>query len=246
MIYSLRFLTLLLFLTITASATTVLFSQNFESGAVPGQLYGGTLLNTSGVPASVGDGNWVLYNNSGGTPQGTASNPIGLQLSGLQPFQNANLQFTFIAVDSWDGVDMGSFSTDYFNIQVNAAVLFQGAFRNWLGTEYPGDGAPAYGTAPANSTITLLSSDNNYLVSSATDSFYTIHLDGFHADASGNLNIYFYASGSGWQGGNDESFAVDNLLVTSPDAVINNPEPTTWLTMSAGLILLLSHRKRRA
>ncbi|MCU1237406.1 MAG: hypothetical protein JWP63_5373 [Candidatus Solibacter sp.] len=239
-------LTFIIFLTVPSSATVILFSQNFESGTIPGQFYGGTLLNTSGVPPAAGDGNWALYNNSGGTPQGTASNPIGLQLSGLQPFQAANLQFTFIAVDSWDGVDL-SFSPDLFSVQVNPDVLFQAAFRNWMGTHYTGDGTYPYGsTTPANSTITLLSSDNNYLVSSANDSFYDIHLDGFHADAAGNLNIYFYAGGAGWQGGNDESFAIDNLLITAPDIFTETPEPGTWLTLSAGLAALLAHRSRRS
>jgi hypothetical protein len=239
----------LFILAVPAPASVILFSENFESGAIPGQFYGGTLLNTSSVPSVAGDGNWVLYNNSGGNPQGTASNPISLQLSGLQPFQSANLQFTFIAIDSWDGFDMGSFSTDYFNVQVNPVLLFQAAFRNWLGTHYSGDGTTRYESGPANSTISPLSSDNNYLVSSANDAFYDIHLDGFHADASGNLNIYFYASGAGWQGGNDESFAIDNLLVTSPDDLTilttEAPEPAVWLTFPAGLLLLLSRRKRR-
>jgi hypothetical protein len=47
------------------------------------------------------------------------------------------------------------------------------------------------------------------------DMFYDINLDGFYADVNGNLDIYFYASGAGWQGGTDESFAIDNVQVSS-------------------------------
>jgi hypothetical protein len=242
-----RLIISLLFITVSASASSILYSQNFESGAVPGQFYGGTLLNTSGVPTSVGDGNWVLYNNSGGTPIGTTGSAIGLSLTGLTPNQSASLEFTFLAIDSWDGLDMGTFSPDYFGVQINPNLVFSATFRNWMATHYTGDGSAEYGSAPPpNSTITKLSSDSDYLVSSANDSFYDIKIDNIHADASGNLTIYFLAYGGGWQGGADESFGIDNLLITSDQIPGESPEPGTWLTLSAGLGFFLFRRTRRA
>jgi hypothetical protein len=258
LVRSFAIIAFLAILAIPSQAATVLYSQNFEGGAIPGQFYGGTLLNTSGVPSAVGDGNWALWNDAGGTPQGTTGMPIGLQLNGLKPFTSASLDFTFLAIDSWDGVDYGSFSPDYFTVQVNPKVVFQAPFRNYLTTEYAGDGNPGYGSAPPpNSTITLLLAANaNYLVTDHfNDAFYQIHIDGLQADAQGNLNIYFYACGAGWQGGYDESFGVDNIVVTGTDPVDpvgptpqsgDTPEPGTWLTLSAGFGLLLGLRHRQA
>jgi hypothetical protein len=239
---------------VPSQAVTILYSQNFENGIMPGQITGAKMLNTSAVPTMVGDGNWALYNDSGGTPQGTPGTPITLSLNGLNPFQSASLDFTFLAVDSWDGTDFGTFATDLFNIQTNSTLAFQASFRNYgYGyTHYTGDGSANYGsTMPANSKITLLLSDyNNYLVSHFNDAFYAIHLDGLHADAQGNLRISFFASGSGWQGYDDESFGIDNLLVTSPDAINplgpEAPEPGTWITVSAGFALLLWFRRRKS
>ena len=247
--------TLAIVLAIPASATVVLYTQNFEGGAIPGQFSGGTLLNTAGVPSNIGDGNWALYNDSGGTPWGTAGSPIQLQLSGLEANSSASIQFTFLAIDSWDGTDFGQYATDLFNVQANANLVFQASFRNYLETHYTGDGSPDYGsTTPPNSTITLLASGQNYLVTDHfTDSFYDIHLDGLRADAQGNLNINFFASGSGWQGGGDESFAIDNVVVSgvpdppgiNPTGGDETPEPGTWLTFSAGFAGLLLIRRRK-
>ena len=242
-------ITTLTFLTIPSQAAVIIYSQNFESGP-SGQFSGGTLLNTSGIPSGIGDGTWALYTNSGGDPRGTTSNPISFQLTGLGAFQAASLELTFIAIDSWDGLTMGDFSNDYFNIQVNSDLLFQAAFQNYGGVpHYTGDWTYPYGiNMPANSTITPLSSLANYVGSYFDDMVYNIRLDGMHADAQGHLNVFFYASGAGWQGDVDESWAVDNIRVFSDAgfAVTENPEPATWLLFGTGFGGLLALRRKRA
>jgi hypothetical protein len=172
-------------------------------------------------------------------------------MNGLHAFQQVSLDFTFLAIDSWDGLDFFNFAQDFFNVQANATLAFQASFRNYQGTHYTGDCTYLYGCAmPANSTITeLLAADNSYVGSTPyNDAIYAIHLDNLYADANGVLNLYFFANGSGWQGGSDESFGIDNLLLTSDDGfdpALDSPEPGTWMTLVGGFAVIAFLRRRK-
>jgi hypothetical protein len=56
---------------------------------------------------------------------------------------------------------------------------------------------------------------------------------------SSSVTVEFFAGGSGWQGGADESWAIDNVRVdidTAPEPV---PEPATWMSGAIGLGTIL-------
>jgi hypothetical protein len=60
------------------------------------------------------------------------------------------------------------------------------------------------------------------------------------AHSSSTLSIEFFASGSGWQGSTDESWAIENLQVTANPV----PLPGAFLLFAPGLAGLLAIRKR--
>ena len=57
------------------------------------------------------------------------------------------------------------------------------------------------------------------------------------------LSIAWYASGIGWQGGDDESWAIDNLSVVL-NGVAPVPEPSTFLLLGSGLVGMVLLRRR--
>jgi len=68
------------------------------------------------------------------------------------------------------------------------------------------------------------------------------------AHSASTLQISFRASGSHWQGGSDESYALDNLTIryatSAPGAAV--PEPGSLLLMGLGLVGLLAGVRRSA
>jgi hypothetical protein len=230
----------------SASATTIFFTD-FNSGA-PSEISG-----SSGVANSVSvggtaaiDGLQLWQNYSGGNP-GTATT---LTLTGLAANQSLDLDFTFLAIGSWDGTTYapGTYAPDYFDVNLNSASIFHGAFRNY-GTggnpEYPGCPASTdctstnYPAPPANTTITLQQSATGDFGTS----IYHIAITGLNANSSGNAVFSFFGSGVGWQGSGDESIGLDNINVTAADAAAT-PEPSTWALIGGALLCLPLIRRR--
>jgi hypothetical protein len=227
----------------SARANTI-FSTDFESGA-PAEISGANgIASTASVNgSSTIDGNQLWQNYSGGNP----NTPTTLTLTGLGANQSLDIDFTFLAIASWDGATPGTYSPDLFNVDLNSSSIFQGGFRNFgvASPEYPGctvgtDCTSAINPAPpANTTVTLLQSNSGDFGTS----IYDISITGLTADASGNATFSFYASGSGWQGGSDESIGLDNITVSSRD-VATAPEPSTWVLIGGALLCLPLIRRR--
>lgn len=230
----------------SASATTIFFT-NFDSGT-PAEITGvNGVVSTGSVGGDiVVDGTQLWQDFSTGNPN-TATT---LTLAGLAANQSIDLDFTFLAIGSWDGTTYqpGLYAPDYLNVSLNASSIFQGAFRNY-GTggtpEYPGctgniDCTPAnYPAAPVNAAISLQQSATGDFGTS----IYHITLTGLTADGSGNAIFNFFASGGGWQGGSDESIGLDNIRVTGADASAT-PEPSTWALIGGALLCLPLIRRR--
>ncbi len=64
------------------------------------------------------------------------------------------------------------------------------------------------------------------------------------AHTAGTLTIEMTASGDGFQGGNDESWAIDNFEIIL-NGVAPIPEPSTMLLLGSGLAGLAFFRSRR-
>jgi uncharacterized protein (TIGR03382 family) len=197
-----------------ASAQQV-FSTNFEAGA-PAEFSGaGAVEGTQGY-ASYGFGQQFLLNN-------TLGSPSILTLTNLPAHTAINIDLLLAAIDSWDS-DNGNPAPDYFNISVDNVSVFQATFAN---------------TSGSNSYGPLLVDNANLGFSSYLDDAADLSAEpALHniPHTASTVVIQFYASGAGWQGGFDESWAIDNVAVS----VVPAPGAA-----AVGLLGLAALRRRR-
>jgi hypothetical protein len=227
----------------SAGATTIFFTD-FNSGA-PSQISGSNGIANSALVggSSAIDGLQLWQDYSTGNPSASTT----LTLTGLAANQSLNLDFNFLAIGSWDGTTEGPAAPDFFNVSLNSNSIFQGAFRNYglSSPEYPGCTVGSnctsaiYPVPPTGTTVTLEQGNTGDFGTS----IYEIVISGVTADAGGNATFNFFASGSGWQGGSDESFGLDNIKVTSAAAAAT-PEPSTWMLIGGALLCLPLLRRR--
>ena len=131
-------------------------------------------------------------------------------------------------INSWDGNDSGDMAhdPDYFNVKVDGTSIFQETFNNFDRTDQSYQGEPiVWGKQ-------LVSDWYDW-----KDSAYHISLEIPHT--SDIAKITWFASGSGWQGGGDESYAIDNIKVFA--AV---PIPASAWILGSGLLGLVAIRRK--
>lgn len=175
--------------------------------------------------AAVGFKGRFLRNNGGGNP-GPATI---LSLTGLPPHEWISIKFLLALIDTWDGSNgkrrvaaggtpNSTHADDYFNVMVDGLIVFSETFF-WKTAN-----AQSYDETKG----TLLSRGvdlgfnekwhNTHVTpgGGAPDLAYDMGLDSALQRIPHNkdrLVISFFASGSGWQGSTDESWAIDNLKV---------------------------------
>ncbi|MCX6593024.1 MAG: PEP-CTERM sorting domain-containing protein [Acidobacteria bacterium] len=219
------------FLMVGSLNASQVFNYDFESGAVPGDFSGaGFIQDTGSAPAGLGLGQYLLRNASG-----VGSEAI-LTKNGLLPHTSVTLDFTFVAIDSWDGggpIAWSCCEPDELVITVDGTEKYREAYRN----VFILDGLTTDGTA------TFLAGDgSNWMVSSWNESAWRVSLTFAHTGSS--LAIGFSPGGAGWQAGDDESLGIDNVTVTTNGSLV--PEPATGLLVAAAGALALVARKRLA
>src|SRR5439155_12239073 len=97
-----------------------------------------------------------------------------------------------------------AYSPDYLNVQLDGTPLFHETFANYTCPQsYSGWGQLAFNTSLGF---------NSGFVDAAYDMGYYPRFQSIHHTAS-TLTLSWFASGAGWQGGDDESFGIDNLQV---------------------------------
>lgn len=230
---------------IEAGAVQV-YSNNFDGSEVFGVGVTGALSGTT-TTASVQSfpspfaGN-LLRNSTGGDFGGggflgAPQISTMLNLSGLPAHTSVNLDFLLAIIDSWDGIG-GSpgGGNDTFTVKVNGNVVFSKVFAVQSGSSN-------YSPPPG-----VFLGSGSFGFSGFNDQAYNLGLDpGLDAIAhsASTLTIEWFAGGSGWQGGTDESWGMDNVSIGVTLVEGTVPEPATLGIMGLALAGLGFLRRKR-
>lgn len=163
----------------------------------------------------------------------TAPNDVlEFDLSNLPSHGSVSVCFSLAMMDSWDGTN-----TQYGPDIINVAILDGTTQIAGLSEAYFG------GNAPSTGVDSIVVQNEQLGFNNGTQSWWND--DGYRmcfndlTHSSGDLTLRFWASGAGFQGGNDESFAIDELMITA------TPEPTSVAYLLPTFLALLFRRKRR-
>ncbi|YCM44110.1 Ig-like domain-containing protein [Verrucomicrobiaceae bacterium 227] len=199
-------------ISVTSGLEQVVFSSDFNATSLPAQISGGTLESVQGYSGrGTTDSSFngrFLRNNSGGNPASATT----LTLTNLPPHESLSLQFLLAIIDSWDG------NNDDFIVTVDGVEIFNDTFRN-TGTSqtysYP--------------TGTLIFRDEEIGFTADADTYrdaaYDMSRDPSFRDiphTASTATIRWFAAGNDWTGGDDESWALENLKVTVSAAPVES------------------------
>ena len=215
----------------SVSAQTTVFSTNFDGATIPAQISPGTA-GLSGVQGYAGLG--PTGNQFGGTfLRSATANTVTLQLNGLPAHTSLNVLFLFAAIDSLDGT--GAFPAgDFFDVAVDGTVFFSHSFANALESQVQSYVPPA-GVQLARRVDLGFTTGSFFL-----DSAYNLAVDPVFSSiphTASSATITFVMRGEGVQSLDDESWAMDNLVVSvagggpAPTATpTSTPPPTATST----------------
>ncbi len=207
------------------SGTTVAISGG--TGIAPDGLMGG-ITSTQGFNAFDGFGGdfWRVT---------APDDVLQFDISNIPAHDVVSVSFSLGLLDSWDGTsDM--FGTDIINVAILDGTNLIAGFSE----------AYSSGIAPSSNVESIIVQDQQLGFNNANPFW---NEDGYRIafnnipHTSGNLTLRLWASsggiGSGFQGGNDESFAIDELLITAA------PEPTSLSYLLFAAIATVTRRRRR-
>lgn len=208
----------------------LVFSTNFDSGLVPELSGGGGLTSVEGF-AGIGQvGNEFVgqyFRNATGVASNGVQPPTVLTLTNLPAHTSLTIEFLFALLDTWNGIAT-TFESDTFVIQVDGVTVFSQFFD-----EDPAD--QSY-VAPAGAQLT---SGSGIAAGPGLDNGYDMALEAGlrdipHTDST--ATITFFAGGNDWDGGDDESWAMDNLRVSVGDTPrdIIFPRGAVWSFLDDG------------
>lgn len=203
------------------SAQTTVFSTNFDGGSIPAQISPGTATLT-GVQGYAGLG--PTGNQFGGSfLRSATANTVTLQLNGLPAHTSINVLFLFAAIDSLDGT--GTFPAgDFFDVSLDGTTFFSHSFANALESQIQSY-VPPPGVQLARRVDLGFTTGGPYL-----DSAYNLAADPVFSNiphTASSATITFLIRGEGNQSLDDESWAMDNLVVSVAGG---GPTPTPTST----------------
>jgi hypothetical protein len=218
----------------TAPASIVVFFETFD-GVVSDKLSGVTATEgTQGFFAYGFGGNFLRNTAPGSSVPGNPAQKTILTLTGLPAHDEIDINMQFAAIDSWDSTN-GISAPDYFNVTVDGVLVFQPTFNNASGTvNYPN--GLLNGPDPTQLGFSSWGDRAYDWGPSFCPELHNI------AHTASTLTIEFFASGAGWQGRDDESWAIDGLMVVVKP--VTAPLPGTVLLLGSGLAGLLGWRRR--
>ena len=200
-----------------ATGVMTAFSTDFNSG-VPAAFSGTTTLQPVQGFVGVGTGTNVfsgnlLENRTGGTvanPGSVLQVRTLLTLSNLPSHSSIDLNFLLAIIDSWDGLfDPQGGAPDFFNVRVDGNSVFRQAFDNQ--TNFT---TQTYIPPPGVLLTPLPLTDRGF--TGVTDSGWNMGLDPTFDNiphSASTLTIEFFADGTGFEGGDNESWGIDNVEV---------------------------------
>ena len=154
----------------------------------------------------------------GGGEIGAPGDVTRLTLSNLPPHSGLDLNFLFAKIATWDGGQFGGLpgdpasAPDVFEVWIDGEIVFQ---------ESVGFVEPSFRPAPNS----ILLTENQPLGFSDFDSAFDMDRVGQLSSiphVSDTAVIEWRAAGIGWQGGEDESWAIDNVEVLLTTGDIDN------------------------
>lgn len=194
--------------------SVIVFGTDFERGFTPAFSGAGTLEGVQGF-TGVGItpnvfGGVFLRNATGNNAEGgSPPSRTTLTLTGLPPHSGVSLRFLLAIINSWDGTGCVS-GPDAFNVTVDGSVVFSEVFEN------SSCGTQSYVSPPKVELarqLGLFGRDGGFFNDSAYDMGQDPTFNNI-PHSSDTLIIEWFASGPGWQGGDDESWAIDNVEVS--------------------------------
>lgn len=233
----------------STSQAIVVYSHNFDDGLAPG--FSG-YVKLEDVPEAV-------KNQSGGEIAGkllrndTSGHPAPatvLTLTGLPAHTHLNLSFIFLAIDTWESYS-GWYGPDYLRVKVDGITIFEHSFTNYQEDLQPQTYVPAAGVQiwdwvdPNKHTAPTLGwyaacGEMGYRLG-LDPAFQNIPHTASSVTISWEADCWWLSSWGkyyGFQGGWDESWAIDNVQV----AVVV-PVPGAALLLATGLLTLVGCRK---
>lgn len=223
---------------------TVVYSNNFDGASV---VAAGVTANLSGASVQSVQGLTGLGasgNQFGGDflTSFNAGSVATLTLSNLPSHTSLNLTGLLAALDSWDSTNGSCCTPDLFVIRVDGNIIFSDTYAIALGTIHNTAGLTDIGGGNQQRGF------NGGWLDAAFD--LENELQNIAHTAS-SMTITFSGEGGGWQGGTDEAWGIDNLVVSLNGVVIEQPttpvpEPVTLSLLGAGLTGIGTLRRKRA
>ncbi len=232
------------------------FFTDFETGMPEefSQISNSAQLNDVQRYEGVGTGTNVfsgsfLHNTTGGTvefPGSEPSEPVTLVLTDLPDHTSLDIDFLLAVIENWDGNTANGDAQadpvdypDFFNVVVDGELVYSVAFDQQSSDDTfdllsdekysPDDGVMLEHNR--SDLFTPAGGNHQYYVNdSAWDLGLDSQLNGIPHTAS-TVTIQWYAGGAGYQGGDDESWAIDNVGVVL-NGLVDETDVNVTVTLS--------------
>lgn len=178
-----------------------------------------------------------------------ADGTVSLSLSGLPSHTDISLEFDLYIMSSWDGDGPEGGTPDIWTANVSGGpVLLHTTFSNFPGRtqDYPGtyDDIPDGATNPVKAGAVEVNTlgYGGFSDFPGGDSVY--HLSFLFPDTAGSV-MFNFIGGPGLTSVADESWGLDNVIVSVGPDISSVPEPSTLLLLGSGLLGFVYFGRKR-